>query len=221
MRKTFFLYYLVYVSFIIVFAFGLNIDSDSKALIDRLKTIISQYGILSPIVYILIVCLAILIPPIPDSPFILAGGISLAFPVAVISASIAFAISATVNFYIGRYFSEKLLRLITTENDRAQINSFSKYINTRSVFIFRLLPGISFGLISYASGFSKLVYKKYLVATMVPTVIYTLIVFYFIDQLIFSPNIFLIVSLISVGILLIFPLLMQIKSFDRWIKMSK
>ncbi len=201
--------------------FGFSNNPDILKITDSTKTSISNYGVWSPIVYIILVCFAILIPPLPDIPFILGGGLSFPFFVGVISTILAFFISATVNFYIGRYFTEKILKLLTTKNDRSQINSFSEYINTRSVLIFRSLPGVSFGLVSYASGISTLSYKKYLIATMIPTVIYIFLIFYFINEIIYSTQTLAIVSLFSVLILVVFPLLLQIKSFKNWIKMSK
>lgn len=221
MNKTFVIYYLAYLAFIILFAFGFSNNPNSQTLISDLKSTINSFGALSPIVYIILVCLAIIIPPLPDTPFILVGGVSLAFPVAVISALVAFTIGASINFYIGRYFSEKILRLVTTKNDRKQIDSFSKYINTRSVFIFRSLPGISFGLVSYAAGFSHLSYRKYLIATMIPTLFYIVLVFYFIDEIISNQGLFPAISLFSIFVLIVFPLLFKIKRFNSWIKMSK
>jgi len=221
LNKTFVIYYLAYLAFIILFAFGFSNNPNSQTLISDLKSTINSFGALSPIVYIILVCLAIIIPPLPDTPFILVGGVSLAFPVAVISALVAFTIGASINFYIGRYFSEKILRLVTTKNDRKQIDSFSKYINTRSVFIFRSLPGISFGLVSYAAGFSHLSYRKYLIATMIPTLFYIVLVFYFIDEIISNQGLFPAISLFSIFVLIVFPLLFKIKRFNSWIKMSK
>lgn len=221
MSKTFVIYYLSYLAFIILFAFVFSSNPNSQTLISDLKTTISSYGVFSPIVYIFLVCLAILIPPLPDTPFILVGGLTLAFPVAVISALIAFTISASVNFYVGRYFSEKIMKLVTTKNDRLQINSFSKYINTRSVFIFRILPGISFGLVSYAAGFAELSYKKYLTATMIPTFLYVVLIFYFIDEITSNQAVFPIFSLFSILVLIILPLLLRIERFNNWIKMTE
>ncbi len=221
MNKTFVFYYLIYLAFILTLGFGFSNNPDLLKLIESTKSSISNYGALSPIVYIFIVSFAILIPPLPDVPFILAGGVSFPFFVGVISTIIAFFISATINFYIGRYFTEKVLKLLTTKNDRSQINSFSEYINTRSVLIFRSLPGVSFGLVSYASGISNLSYKKYLIATMIPTVIYIFLIFYFINEIIYSTQTLAIISLFSVLVLVVFPLLLQINSFKNWIKMTK
>lgn len=220
-NKTLIIYYFVYIVFIIVFAFSFSNTQNSLVLINDLKISINQYGILSPIIYIILVCLAIVVPPLPDTPFILVGGIAFAFPIAVLSAIIAFAISATINFYIGRYFVEKILKFITTKNDRNQINSFSSYINARSVLIFRSLPGISFGLVSFAAGFSNISYKKYIIATMIPTIIYVVLVFYFIDEIVNNPAIFSLVSFASILVLIAIPFLVQIKWVTNWIKKSK
>lgn len=221
MNKSFVFYYFIYLVFILGIGFGFANNPDLPKIVEETKKTIGSYEAITPIVYLLLIIIAIVIPPLPDIPFVFAGAVTLPFIIGIILTIIGYTVSATINFYIGRYLADKILKIFTTKNDRKQINILSTYINLRSVFIFRSIPGISFGLISYASGFASLSYKKYILSTMVPTVIYILLIFYFIDHLLSKPSILSSVSLISVLVLTIFPLLLRFKSFNRWIKSVK
>lgn len=221
MNKSFFLYYFAYLVFILSFGLGFANNPDLPKIINETKNTINNYGPVSPIIYLLIVIIAIVIPPLPDIPFVFAGAITLPVFLGIALTIVGYTVSASINFFIGRYLSDKILKIFTTKNDRDQINTFSEYINFRSVFIFRSIPGISFGLISYASGFASLSFRKYIISTMIPTIVYIIAIFYFIDQILSDLSILSIVSLISVLLLVIFPLLLRLNTFNQWIKSAK
>lgn len=190
---------------------------DTGQLVIDLKSTVTSFGMLGPVLYSLMIFIAILIPPIPDVPFVAVGAATFNYYTSVIFGLLGYFFAATVNFYISRFLSERLLKYLTTKHDRTQITKFSRYINFKSLVFFRLVPGISFGLISYAAGFTKVQYRQYILATVLGTTPWVLIAFLYINQILDNKEVFSTIGIFSAVILILLPIFAKVPKIKNWL----
>jgi uncharacterized membrane protein YdjX (TVP38/TMEM64 family) len=131
---------------------------------DNIKEWLNDAGILAPLLFTGIMMVAVVISPIPSLPLDIAAGAFfgpfLGTVYSVIGASAGAVISFLIARLLGREFVERFLR--------GHINFCSQCSDkllTKIVFFSRLLPFISFDVISYGAGLTKMSLKKFIMAT--------------------------------------------------------
>ena len=142
----------------------------------ELKSLFSNFGYLSPIIFIFIYVVANIFL-IPSYPFVFASGIVYGLFFGTLLSLIGEVLSATVNFFIGREIKYK--HLIHRFKDK-RIRFITLYINKHGfsmVLISRYL-GFYFDVISYAAGTTKIRYKEFISATFIGFIPYILIYAY-------------------------------------------
>ena len=134
---------------------------DAKAL----QTRVDQMGAWGPVAIVALMMLAILVSPIPSAPIALAAGAAYGHAWgtlyvmlgAVGGAMAAFAVSRFVGYeMVHRWFGGRLsVGLIGSQNALTVI-----------VFVSRLLPFLSFDVVSYAAGLTVLSFWRFAIATI-------------------------------------------------------
>jgi uncharacterized membrane protein YdjX (TVP38/TMEM64 family) len=131
---------------------------------DNIKKWLSDSGGLAPLLYIAIMMAAVVISPIPSLPLDIAAGAFfgpfLGTVYSVIGASAGAALSFLIARLLGRELVEKFLG--------GHINfcrQCSDKVLTKIVFFSRLMPFISFDVISYGAGLTKMSLKNFIAAT--------------------------------------------------------
>ena len=134
---------------------------DAKAL----QTRVDQMGAWGPVAIVALMMLAILVSPIPSAPIALAAGAAYGHAWgtlyvmlgAVGGAMAAFAVSRFVGYEtVHRWFGDRLsVGLIGSQNALTVI-----------VFVSRLLPFLSFDVVSYAAGLTVLSFWRFAIATI-------------------------------------------------------
>jgi uncharacterized membrane protein YdjX (TVP38/TMEM64 family) len=130
----------------------------------------------APLVYMALMALAIIISPIPSVPLDIAAGIVFGPLLGTIYSVIGATIGAVVSFLLARILGRELIEGFL----RGHINfctDCSDKILAKIVFLSRLIPVISFDIISYGAGLTKMSLKAFTIATilgMIPlTFLYT------------------------------------------------
>jgi uncharacterized membrane protein YdjX (TVP38/TMEM64 family) len=176
--------YLVILSIFIIIFFIIHHDIEKTCEIlisDNLSevlNIIRSWGLAAPVISILLMILQAVIAPIPAYIITAANGIIFGLFWGVVISVIGALLGAILSFAITRYFyknySKQLLKESTT---RDYIEKISSQHGFKVILIARLIPIISFDLISYAAGASTIKTSHFLLATfigMLPaTIIYT------------------------------------------------
>lgn len=131
----------------------------------KMQQWIQQFGVLGPLVIIFLIALAIIISPIPSAPIALVSGMlyghtfgTLYVVIGALSgALIAFLIARKLGYdYVNKRISHHLpVKLVGSQNMLMMI-----------VFVTRLAPFISFDVISYAAGLTKLTLGRFIIATL-------------------------------------------------------
>ena len=161
--------------------------------VDALRNYFSSFGVLAPIVFIVVFGLTEIIPggsSINSVLYYLAGFIFKP-ELAVAFTLIADLIGVTINFFIARFYGPPLLKNMLNKQQFLGLEHFTKTINWELVFLFRLIPFITtFGIdiVSYAAGLGEIDYVEFLLATLIPWAIINTIQFYSINHFVASSN---------------------------------
>lgn len=132
---------------------------------DELLILVKELGLIGPIAIICLIAIAIIITPVPSAPIALVSGALYGHTFgtlyvvlgALLGALLAFMISRKLGYdYINRKLHQKIPeKIIGSQNTLMMI-----------VFFTRLAPFISFDVISYAAGLTKLTVGRFIFATL-------------------------------------------------------
>lgn len=153
------------------FLFGLH-DLDS------IKGYILSFGMWAPVVSFLLMIFQSIIAPLPAflitfSNAALFGwvyGALLSWASAMVGAALCFFLAR----YLGREFVEKMSSKFALEN----IDSYFKEHGKNTILVARLLPFISFDIVSYAAGLTSMSFRSFFIATGIGQLPATLIYSY-------------------------------------------
>lgn len=153
------------------FLFGLH-DLDS------IKGYILSFGVWAPVVSFMLMIFQSIIAPLPAflitfSNATLFGwvyGALLSWSSAMVGAALCFVLAR----YLGREFVEKMTSKFALEN----IDSYFKEHGKNTILIARLLPFISFDIVSYAAGLTSMSFRSFIIATGIGQLPATLIYSY-------------------------------------------
>ena len=132
---------------------------------EKLIVFIKELGLIGPITIIFLIASAIIISPIPSAPVALVSGALYGHTFGTIYVVLGALLGALLAFMISRklgydYINKKLhhrmpVKIVGSQNTLMMI-----------VFVTRLAPFISFDVISYAAGLTKLTYSRFIIATL-------------------------------------------------------
>ncbi len=132
---------------------------------ERLRAALGELGLWGPVVIIVSMTVAILISPIPSAPIAVAAGAAYGHlwgTVYVVVGSVAGAIAA---FGLARLLGHEILRRWL--GDRIEAGWLgSQALLMGAVFVSRMLPFISFDIVSYMAGLSVLTFWRFAIATL-------------------------------------------------------
>jgi len=165
--------YKVVVAFILIIIFSLlygyiELSGLSKFFTDTnsLQSVISQFGYFGPLAIIFFMAGAVVMSPIPSAPIALTSGIFYGHTYGTIYVLIGAEIGAIVAFMLARLLGYETVR--QRFGDQINLNWLN---NTRHLMLIvgisRLIPFISFDIVSYAAGLTKLSVFQFAIATLI------------------------------------------------------
>jgi len=176
----------------------------------RIEEILENLGPFAPLIYMALMAATAVIIPIPGPPlFVVAGALFGPFlgTVYAVAGSLAGAVIAfLIARFLGRDFVESLLGkqvVICCE--------CSEGLLTKIIFFSRLLPLISFDVVSYGAGLTRMSLRSFTMATLLGSLPMTFIYHSFGSILKVSSTTALVLGLLIVAILFALPYLA-----DRW-----
>jgi uncharacterized membrane protein YdjX (TVP38/TMEM64 family) len=140
---------------------ALSIILDGAALRDW----ISQLGLLGPVAIVGLMAFAILVSPIPSAPIAIAAGAAYGHTWGTLYVLLGAEAGALAAFATGRLLGyEALHRWFGERLSVGLLGSQNMLMGV--VFVSRLLPFVSFDLVSYAAGLTVLSFWRFAVATL-------------------------------------------------------
>jgi len=139
---------------------------------ERLQDFIRSFGAWGPVIFMSIMALHVLIPPLPSLPLDIAAGAIWGPWYGTLYASVGALIGAVLAFILARYLGQKIVMFLLKKQIKICASCSNSYL-TWLVFLSRLLPIADFDIVSYGSGLSQISLKRYAAATffgmLIPT----------------------------------------------------
>jgi len=151
---------------------------------DLMREEISSFGIMAPIVYIIIYSFLSMLF-FPGSILSISGGILFGTFKGTLYALVGAIIGGTLAFLVARYFGQKLVDRILEKRFK-NLDKQSHKLKEKgfiSVLILRLLPFIPFNIVNFSLGITKIKFRDYFLATLVGILPGTLLYTYFGDAI--------------------------------------
>lgn len=122
---------------------------------EKLREFVDSFGILSPIIYILLTFIQILVPIIPGEPFELLAGYCFGAVKGTLLCILAESLSSILIILMVRKYGQKLVSVFFEEE---KLQKLEKYKNEKNFYLFILLfiiPGTPKDLICYFAGLTN------------------------------------------------------------------
>ena len=131
---------------------------------DNLVKYIEKYGVLAPLIFILIQIVQVILPIIPGGASCLAGVLAFGPGLGFLYNYIGLCIGSIIAFFLSRKYGLKLILKLFKEET---VNKYVAYIKQKKfekVFFWGIfLPGAPDDLLCYIAGISNISFKKFLV----------------------------------------------------------
>ncbi|WP_421880416.1 TVP38/TMEM64 family protein [Pacificispira sp.] len=143
----------------------LVVEHFDLASVGTVSELLSGFPVLGPVLLILLMAGAVVISPIPSAPITLAAGAVYGHLWGTVYALIGAEIGALIAFEIARRLGrESVARWV---GDRSVPAVLTSQIGlSTAVFVARLVPAVSFDVVSYAAGLTELRRRWFAIATV-------------------------------------------------------
>ncbi|GAW37087.1 TVP38/TMEM64 family inner membrane protein YdjZ [Roseovarius sp. A-2] len=132
---------------------------------ERLKMLVARAGLWGPVLIVTLMTVAVVASPIPSAPIALAAGAAYGHLWGTVHVVIGAELGALIAFGLARILGHDVLRRVF--GDRVDAGMLgSQTALTATVFASRLMPFVSFDMISYAAGLSRLHAWRFALATL-------------------------------------------------------
>jgi uncharacterized membrane protein YdjX (TVP38/TMEM64 family) len=140
---------------------------DAQQLLDReaLEALVARAGLWGPLLIISLMTVAVVASPIPSAPIALAAGAAYGHVWGTVQVVIGAELGALIAFGLARVLGHDVLRRVFGASVDAGLLG-SQNALTGTVFASRLMPFVSFDIISYAAGLSRLQTWRFALATL-------------------------------------------------------
>jgi uncharacterized membrane protein YdjX (TVP38/TMEM64 family) len=146
--------------------------------IEKIKAYILSFGMLAPIISFLLMVFQSLIAPLPAFLITFANAALFGWIYGAILSWFSAMIGAILCFYIAQYLGRDIVEKLTSKKALEKVDLFFEKHGLNAILIARLLPFVSFDIISYAAGLTKMRLKHFIVATAIGQLPATLIYSY-------------------------------------------
>ncbi len=147
--------------------FAPSMFTETRGLMDaeRLDMLVARSGIWGPVVIVTLMTVAVVASPIPSAPIALAAGAAYGHLWGTVQVVIGAELGALIAFGLARNLGHDVLRRVFGDRVDAGLLG-SQAALTVTVFASRLMPFVSFDMISYAAGLSRLQAWRFALATL-------------------------------------------------------
>ena len=143
----------------IIYALKMNLLNDSDLLLERIKS----YGLIAPLIFLLIQIVQVVFPVIPGGASCLVGVLAFGPIEGFIYNYVGLTLGSIVSFFLSRNFG---LPLINKLFKKETVNKYLGYVRTKKfekIFFFGIfLPGAPDDLLCYIAGISGLTFFRFL-----------------------------------------------------------
>jgi uncharacterized membrane protein YdjX (TVP38/TMEM64 family) len=195
---------MVCVYFVVINTTLADLYSDLDLLVIR----VGELGVLGPLLVIGLMVLAIVFNPLPSAPIALAAGAVFGHVAGTIYIVIGAEIGAIIAFMLARFAGHELARKYLGDN--LSLGRFgSQNAMTTIVFVSRLIPFMSFDLVSYAAGLSLIKLWRFALATLLGLVPVSFVLAHMGGEIVTGSSNKALGIILMIGLLTLVPLLIH------------
>ncbi|KJS45057.1 MULTISPECIES: TVP38/TMEM64 family protein [Alphaproteobacteria] len=150
-----------------VWQFAPSVFAEARSLLEpeRLETLVARAGLWGPVLIVTLMTIAVVASPIPSAPIALAAGAAYGHLWGTVQVVIGAELGALIAFGLARVLGHDVLRRVFGDRVDAGLLG-SQNALTATVLASRLMPFVSFDMISYAAGLSRLHAWRFALATL-------------------------------------------------------
>ncbi|SEN68743.1 Uncharacterized membrane protein YdjX, TVP38/TMEM64 family, SNARE-associated domain [Roseovarius tolerans] len=150
-----------------VWQFAPSVFTEARELMDgeHLEMLVVRAGLWGPVLIVTLMTVAVVASPIPSAPIALAAGAAYGHLWGTAQVAIGAELGALIAFGLARVLGHDVLRRVFGDRVDAGLLG-SQNALTAMVFASRLMPFVSFDMISYAAGLSRLHAWRFALATL-------------------------------------------------------
>lgn len=147
--------------------------------VDLARDYILGFGIWAPVVSFLLMILQSIAAPLPAFIITFANAGLFGWVKGAILSWTSSMAGAVLCFYIAKFFGREVVEKLTSKYALESVDSFFEKYGKHAILVARLLPFISFDIVSYAAGLTSMSFWSFFVATglgqLPATIIYSYI----------------------------------------------
>lgn len=129
------------------------------------KEYILSFGVLAPVVSFLLMVFQALAAPLPAFLITFANAALFGWVYGAMLSWFSAMVGAIICFYIARFLGREFVEKLTSKTALESVDGFFEKHGRYAILIARLLPFISFDIVSYAAGLTKMKIKDFVIAT--------------------------------------------------------
>jgi len=174
-----------------------------------LQQIINNYGQWGPLLIIVLMCTAIVMSPLPSAPIALVSGAAYGHTWGTVYILIGSILGAVIAFSLARMLGYEAMKKRFGDSIKIKwLQSENKLMLV--IGVSRLIPFISFDIVSYAAGLTSLGYVKFTVATLLGILPASFLLAHFGNELVTSdlPN--MIITILLLGGITAIPIIIGV-----------
>lgn len=133
--------------------------------IDKIKEYILSFGVLAPLISFLLMVFQAILAPLPAFLITFANAALFGWVYGAALSWISAMVGALLCFYIARFLGRDVVEKLTSKMALESVDAFFERHGVYAILIARLLPFISFDVVSYAAGLTSMSLRSFLVAT--------------------------------------------------------
>lgn len=134
---------------------------------EGLQEYLRGFGLVAPALFLLLFVIQGVLAPVPAPAFILAAGLLWGVGGGFAVSWVGQLGAASACFVLSRVFGKGFVERLVGPSDLARVDAYMRAHGVRAILILRLIPLISFDLVSYAGGLVRMRYRDFLLATAV------------------------------------------------------
>ncbi len=167
---------LVIVSALIVAEYAWNLSEWLQP--ERLTELLNRAGGWAPLVYMALMACAVVISPLPSLPLDIAAGAFFGVWLGTLYSLVGALVGASMAFGLARYLGRGLVEKLVSGHINFCRRCSNKLL-TKVVFLSRLIPFISFDVVSYGAGLTNISFTSFALATLLGMLPLTMMYNYF------------------------------------------
>ena len=133
--------------------------------IEAIKAYILSFGLLAPLVSFALMVFQSILAPLPAFLITFANAALFGWVYGALLSWSSAMVGALLCFYIAKFLGREVVEKLTSKIALKSVDAFFEKHGVYAILIARLLPFISFDIVSYAAGLTRMSLRSFLVAT--------------------------------------------------------